>query len=134
VARTDGPMRIRVLSNRPDLLSGGDALIEVELPRGVRPRQVRVRAGKRNVTKRFAVRRDGRYVGRVHRLKLGRTVLTARAPGHRTKQAVINHRNGGPVFSGPQTKHYRCQEGARNARCHQPPTYTLLYKSSNPLR
>ena len=134
VVRTEGPMRIRVLSNRPDLISGGDALVEVELPRGVRPRQVRVRAGKRNVTQRFAVRRDGRYVGLVRGLRLGRTVITARAPGHAARHEVVNHRSGGPVFSGPQTRHYRCQEGARTARCHQPPTYKLLYKSSNPLR
>lgn len=134
VARTHGRMRIVVLSNRADLISGGDALVEVEVPRGVRPRRIRVRAGKRDVTKRFAVRRDGRYVGLVRGLRLGRTVLTARAPGHRARRVVVNHRIGGPVFSGPQTRHYRCQEGARTKRCHQPPTYELLYKSSNPLR
>ena len=47
-------LKIEVLSNRRDLVSGGDALVEVRLPRGSRPRQVTVTARRRDVTRRFA--------------------------------------------------------------------------------
>ena len=74
-------LRIEVLSNRADLISGGDALVAVRIPAGVKPGKVTVKVGKRNVTHRFSVRRDGRYVGLVRRLALGRNVLRATAPG-----------------------------------------------------
>ncbi len=132
-------LEVVVLSNRADLVSGGDVLVEVRIPKGVRASRVRVRAGKRNVTGRFAVRQDGRYVGRIKRLKVGRTVIraqVAKASGkaaRRGRAVVVNHPNGGPVFSGPQRAHYVCQAGAVDAQCNQPASYTLLYKSTNPL-
>ena len=36
--------RIKVLSNRADLVSGGDAFVRVTLPRGVRASRLRLRA------------------------------------------------------------------------------------------
>ncbi|CAB4719609.1 MAG: hypothetical protein F2667_09885 [Actinobacteria bacterium] len=122
---------VEVLSNRADLISAGDALVEVEL-RGVRADQVRVRVGGRDVTRSFAVRKDGRYLGLVRGLELGRNVVTATAGAVTGRAVIVNHPNGGPVFSGPQTRHYRCQETARDDRCNEAPTYTLLYKSSDP--
>ena len=127
-------LRVEVLSNRADLISAGDALVAVRIPRGVRPGQVRVAVDGRDVTRRFGVRDDGRYVGLVQGLELGRNVVEATAPGARSDRAVIvNHLNGGPVFTGPQARHYRCQESARDARCNEPATYDLLYRSTNPL-
>ncbi|HEU5036379.1 MAG TPA: DUF6351 family protein [Nocardioides sp.] len=125
---------IQVLSNRADLVSGGDVLVAVRVPQRVDPDDVRVTAGGRDVTRRFAVREDGRFEGLVTGLDLGRTVLRASAPGARAGRiAVVNHPNGGPVFSGPQTEHYRCQEGAVDDRCNQPATYDYLYRSTDPL-
>ena len=125
---------VEVLSNRADLISGGDVLVAVRVPDGVRPEDVRVTAGDRDVTKRFAVREDGQLEGLVTGLDLGRTVLRATARGTRAGRiAVVNHPNGGPVFSGPQTQHYRCQEGAVDDQCDQPATYDYLYKSTDPV-
>ena len=36
------------------------------------------------------------------------------------------------MFSGPQLKPWTCQAGATDAKCDQPPTFTYLYKSTNP--
>ncbi len=125
---------VSVLSNRADLISGGGALVAVRVPRGVRARTVHVRVGKRDVTHRF-VRRGQRLVGLVGGLRLGRNVVRATAPRARAGRIVVtNHPNGGPVFSGPQTQHYRCQAGARTARCDQPARYDLLYKSTDPTK
>lgn len=128
-----GQLVVEVLSNRADLVSGGDVLVAVDLPRGVKPGQVKVTAGGRDVTKRFAVREDGRYLGLVTRLDLGRTVLRATAPGATAGRAVVvNHPNGGPVFSGPQHAYYRCQETAVDEQCNEPASYDFLYQSSDP--
>ena len=60
--------------------------------------------------------------------------MQALAPGRRGAARLVMHRNGGPVFSGPQLGPYRCQDGARDRLCNQPATYSLLYRSSNPLQ
>ncbi|MBZ5738369.1 DUF6351 family protein [Nocardioides mangrovi] len=126
---------VEVLSTRADLVSAGDVLVAVRIPAGVRPGWVRVTAGGRDVTRRFAVRDDGRYLGLVRGLPLGRTVLRASAPGARAGSiTVTDHPAGGPLFSGPQTRHYVCQDGATDARCDEPATYDLLYRSTNPLQ
>ncbi|MBF4163890.1 DUF6351 family protein [Nocardioides acrostichi] len=125
-------LTLRVLSNRADLISGGDALVRVTLPHGATVRRLHVRAGHRDVSHRFERRPDGTISGLVKGLPVGRTVLRARVGGHRAHVALVNHRQGGPVFSGPQTRHYVCQDTATNARCDQPPTYTFLYRSSDP--
>jgi len=137
-AATRGSLVVQVLSDRADLISGGDALVAVRLPAGVGPERVRVLLGDRDVTRRFAVREDGRFLGLVRGLRVGRNVLRASAPGVAgvggDRAVIVNHPAGGPVFSGPQTEHYRCQESARDDSCNEPATYDFLYKSTDPTR
>jgi hypothetical protein len=122
---------IRVVSGRADLVSAGDALVTVQLPKGTPASGVTVRVGSRDVTNRFARRPNGRYEGLVTGLKLGRNVLTARVAGGRGARLVLtDHRNGGPVFSGPLVQPWVCQDGARDKQCNQPPTVEYRYKSS----
>jgi uncharacterized tannase-like protein DUF6351 len=126
-ARMPAP-RIKVLSNRADLVSGGDALVRVTLPRGVRASRLRLTAGHRNVTR--ALRRTGRrrLDGRVRGLRVGRVPLTARIRrGSAARLWVTNHPIGGPVFAGPQIQPWTCQAGARDAKCNQPASYRFLY-------
>ena len=130
-----GSITMYVISGRPDLVTGGDARVAIAPIKRVRRTTFRIRLNGREVTRTFAMRATGRYEGLVTGLRVGRNVLTATGPGRRTGRLVItNHPNGGPVFTGPQLGPYRCQEGAADAQCNQPPTATLLYKSSNPSR
>lgn len=133
--RTGGELEadsaILILSNRSDLISGDDALIEILLPEGTST--ARVQLNGRDISDRFALRENGRYLGLVDGLMLGRNTLSARLPGGTANATVINHPNGGPVFSGPQVQPWQCQEGAQDAQCNQAPVYTWLYKSINPL-
>ena len=129
-----GELAIEVLSNRRDLVSGGDVLVEVVLPRGVRPREVAVTRNGDDVTRRFHLTRDGRYVGLVGGLEVGRNELRASAGDAVARTRVVNHPNGGPVFSGPQAEHYRCQETAVDAQCNEPATYELFYRSTDPTK
>ncbi len=62
-------------------------------------------------------------------------MLTARAPGFAASAITItNHPNGGPVLSGPQLQPWVCQATAVDVQCNQPPTYTYLYKSTDPTK
>jgi hypothetical protein len=126
-ARAPAP-RIKVLSNRADLLSGGDAYVRVTLPRGVKPRRLRLKAGRRHVTR--ALHRTGRrrLEGVVRRLRVGRVALVARIRrGGAARLVVTNHRIGGPLFSGPQIQPWTCQAGAKDAKCNQAPSYEFFY-------
>src|SRR5256885_2696353 len=66
-ARAADRFDITVLSNRADLISGGDALIEIVLPAGVDPASVRVDDDGRHVTAPFGVRPNGPYQSLVTR-------------------------------------------------------------------
>ena len=78
----DNLTEIRVLSNRADLISGGDALVEILLPAKAkaRPDQVRVDVDWSDVTSAFVVRADGRFYGLVNGLPNGESVLRAQVP------------------------------------------------------
>jgi len=126
------PVKIEVISSRADLVSGGNAVVAIETKRAAQARKLEIRLNRRNVTKRFAKRADGRLAGIVKRLRNGRNVLTARRPNGRGARLVItNHPNGGPLFSGPQRQPWECQEKARDKQCNQPPEYRYLYKSTD---
>ena len=119
-------IKIDVLSSRADLVSGGDAIVAIKAKR---VSKLTIRLNRRNVSKRFKKRADGRRIGRVKRLKDGRNVLRAvRKNGRGARLVIRNHPNGGPVFSGPQLQPWECQEEAVDEQCNQPPEYTYLYK------
>lgn len=133
--RTKRKIVIRVLSNRADLISGGDARVAIKPIKGIKNSKIRVFLGMRDITKKFALRPSRRFEAIVTGLEVGRNVITARAPGGRMGRTTItNHPNGGPIFSGPQLGPYRCQATARDRQCNQPPTYSLLYKSTDPTK
>jgi hypothetical protein len=101
---------IRAVSTRADMVTGGDVLVEVRIPRVVEPVQLTVTAGVFDVTDAF--RRTGNtFVGLVTGLRTGRTVITARINGERLTAtlAVVNHPISGPVFSGPHQTPFLCE-------------------------
>jgi len=125
-------LAVQVLSNRADLVSAGDALVRVRVPRRVRPRDVRVLLNREDVSRRFRVRRDGTFSGLVTGLRDGGNRLVARAPGAvRDVVEVTNHPNGGPVLTGPVHAAYTCQDTAVDRLCNQRATYAFLYKSTD---
>ncbi len=127
-----GTVAVRVLSNRPDLISAGDALVEVVLSPGADPSAVQVDVDGQDVTNMFAVRPNGRYMGLLTGLALGSNVVTVHGPGGDDQITIVNHPNGGPVLSGPQLQPWICQSGAVDAQCNQPPAYRFVYKSTDP--
>lgn len=121
---------IHVLSNRPDLVSGGDALIEVVPAAGAKAAGLSLTLNGQDVGSQFQHMADGSYRGLVTGLVVGRNSFKA---GSQTVE-IVNHPAGGPVFSGPQLQPWTClNEGAQDAQCNQPPEYSFVYKSSDPL-
>jgi Tannase-like family of unknown function (DUF6351) len=128
---------IDVLSNRADLVSGGDALVQVTLPARISPAGVRVQLNGADVTPSFAVRADSRFLGLVTGLQVGRNELTARAPFSAGAVITItNHPIGGPIFSGPQVQPWICNNVTNglpaplDAQCDVPARFTFVYKSA----
>jgi hypothetical protein len=121
---------IHVLSNRADLISGGDVLVQVAPPAGVPASKLRVRLNGTDVTKELSVA-GGKLGGLVANLRIGANRLTARAPGGaRSSQRIANHAIGGPVTSGPQVQPWKCEDGAVDAQCNKATTYSYEYMSS----
>jgi hypothetical protein len=124
---------ISVLSGRADLVSGGSALVAISLPRHADARHLKVTLGRTNITRALAFRQDGRFEGLVTGLAVGPNVLRATLRrGWASQISLVNHPDGGPVFSGPQLEPWGCQPGAVDAQCDQPPTFGYLYMSTTP--
>ena len=128
---------ITVLSNRADLVSGGDALVRIEL-RNVAAGDVRVILNGADITSTFAVRENGQYEGLVTGLAAGGNVLVARAQGGIGRRIRIrNHAIGGPVFAGPQVTPFFCDPNVSNpplgaaidAQCNAPTRVDFLYRN-----
>ena len=124
-----GTLTVEVLSNRANLISGGDALVAVKLPRSVKPASVKMTLNSSDVTNQFALRQNGSYEGLLSGLQLGANVLRAEAPGSTAGQAtIVDHLNGGPVFSGPQVEPWVCENpDATDAQCDAPTTYAYYF-------
>ncbi len=128
-AKLLGTLGLTVLSGRPDLVSGGDALVQVVVPDRIRASTLRVTLAGRDVTGDFALRADGRRVARLEGSPVGSSRLVARATRARSAVAkLVDHPSGGPVFAGPQTAAWGCPAGTTGPQCDAPPRYDLAYQ------
>jgi hypothetical protein len=132
---TTTPLQIEVLSNRADLVSGGEALVRVDLPAGVSDTGLTVTLAGQDVTKDFTLHEPGQVTGLVTGLAVGPNVLQAHLPdGSGASLTVTNHPKGGPVFSGPQIQPWICttlenQLGPPlDDQCNAPTKISYLYQ------
>ena len=128
IGRASTGVTIEVLSNRADLVSGGDALVAVDAPSSD---GLAVTLNGADVTGAFA-ERDGRLKAVVTGLQLGDNDLRATlGDGSGARITITNHEQNGPVLSGPQIQPWSCASGALNAHCDRPAKYTWYYKPAN---
>src|SRR6266581_9308823 len=104
---------ILVLSNRADLITGGDALVEIKWPAGTDTNNAQVTLNGVSVKSAFATR-NGHYTGLVTGLRNGDNVLTASAQGTAAQIIITNHPITGPILSGPHITPYECRLGQNN--------------------
>jgi hypothetical protein len=101
-------LQIRTLSNRADLVSGGDVMVEIILPPNTTPDGLHVTAAGRDVTGEFALRADGRILGVIRGLAEGTSKIAADLAGKNGASLPITNRTNGPLFSGPRVKDFFC--------------------------
>jgi hypothetical protein len=103
-------LQLRVLSSRPDMVTGGDALVRVDVPAGVAAGEVKLAVNGSDVTARLKADPSGRSLtGLVTGLTNGSNTLTATAAKKGSaKLTVVNHPITGPIFSGPQEQPFVC--------------------------
>ncbi len=126
---------LSVLSGPPDMVTGGDALVEVS---GAGASSLQVELNGRDVTSSFrGVLDPSRLVGRLSELKVGKNTLTAKVGERSASLELINHPSTGPVFSGPHQAPFVCQTELAglgppsDANCSVQTRSTYYYRSTD---
>lgn len=135
-----GKIEINVLSSRYDLVSGGDALVEIKASEGAKASELKVWLnGRELVTPLKFDQPTNTLRGVVTGLDNGANWLQAKVPtGYSVSQALVNYPITGPILSGPHLSPYECRTeqsglGAPiDTNCLAPTKFEWFYKSTGP--
>ncbi len=138
--------QVETVSSPADLVSGGDARVEVWVPVWLSLRSLRIKVNGENVTGLFAPSSNWRVLdGVVDGLPLGESTIRVRArfrgwlgrwlPALRTRLELVNYPRSGPMFSGPQQQPFMCSTeanglGVPDADCGVPTQVEFVYLST----
>ncbi len=138
-------VEIRTLSGKADMVSGGDALVQIAGLGGVSLDKVSVTLNGKDVTKAFRADVAAKapagssMTGHVEGLVLGANTLEASVDGKSVAKLVLdNHSISGPIFYGAHQTPFVCQTEAAglgpalDADCNAKTVVTYLYKSTEP--
>jgi hypothetical protein len=115
-AESSNLFTITTLSSHPELVTGGDALIRIDIPAGVDFDDVVVTLNGEKITGAFHRDDDPRTrTGLVEGLEVGENELVVDWHGPKslrqsTKLRLVNYRKDDPVFSGPYQTPFACEE------------------------
>lgn len=132
-------LEIVTVSTRPDTITGGDVLVQIDA--GNLPlNRIAVTLNGRDVTAAFRPgRTPGTLLGYVAGLSLGGNTLRASGKGHGAAAAAVrltNHPISGPVFSGPHQTPFYCETHvwglgpALDANCSAGSQVTYQYRTT----
>ena len=107
-ANTDAKLDLEAVSNRADLVSGGDVLLRVTLSPGLSSRAVLSLNGQRLENALHPAPDGNGYLALVSGLSAGRNTITLSAGMPTWRLVVTNHPIGGPIFSGPHLQPWQC--------------------------
>ena len=103
------PLELSTVNTRADLVSGGDALVQVTLPAGADERGLRASVGGRDVSSAFRTLPDGRILGLVTGLATGSNSLRVETDNAAAAELVLtNTPRHGPLISGALTQPFYC--------------------------
>lgn len=109
----NGNFRVTVVSSRVDMVSGGDALVQIDAPPGLAADQIAVELNGRDVTAIFhSDPATHTWLGLVTGLNLGENTLLVsnrNILGTAEKLTLRNYPASGPIFSGPQEHPFICE-------------------------
>ena len=106
---------LRVLSSPATMVTGGDALVQLEIPRNVPLHKAKLFRNGVDITSTLELNESARTLtGMVTGLRLGSNTLFAdsngRGNGRPTAElTLLNHPVTGPIFSGPQQQPFVCK-------------------------
>src|SRR5262245_53401982 len=149
---------IRTLSNRADLISDGDALVEVRVPKNVPMHKVMLTLNGADVRSSFVADDSARTLrGVLEGLTPGKNLFVADANGQGRGRpwaslTITNHERGGPILLGSQTMPWICatptpvaadgntpasnasglSSFAVDAKCNIATEYKLFYRTTTP--
>ncbi|MEQ1779803.1 MAG: DUF6351 family protein [Hyphomonadaceae bacterium] len=137
-AVTHGKIAISVLSSRYDLVSGGDALVEVKASEGAKASDLKLSLNGRDLTTPLKYDQPTNTLrGLVTGLDVGANWLQARGPtGYSVSQPLVNYPISGSILSGPHMTPYECRTKESglgeplDADCSAPTRYDWFYKST----
>jgi hypothetical protein len=106
-------LQIKTLSSRPDLVSGGDALIEVKAPAGTQLSQLTLTLNGQDITSQLKNEPgNGSFRGVISGLTIGDNALHVMLKSSRMPPARLTLKNypiTGPILSGPHLTPYECR-------------------------
>lgn len=128
-----GSATLKIISNRPDLVSGGDVLVEVVLdsPEALNNLQLTLAGSDVTNVLEPTAENELRLLGVVSGMSLGNNPIDINLDDE-PAVTVINHPIHGPVFTGPHIEPWQCQSSAADDKCNQAVEYELLYRSTTP--
>jgi hypothetical protein len=106
--------RIETLSTKPHLVSGGNVLVRIEVPKNIQLKQVRVELNGNDVTGMFrADTSQHGLISLVEGLRPGKNTLEASTSRHgdgwqSSQLTLTNYPINGPIISGPHEKPFIC--------------------------
>ncbi|HKH29523.1 MAG TPA: DUF6351 family protein, partial [Gaiellaceae bacterium] len=106
---------LRVLSSPPSMVTGGDALVQLTIPRNVPLHKAVLLRNGTDITSTLTLDASARTLtGMVTGLRLGANTLIAESNGRGkgrpvAELALLNHPVTGPIFSGPQQQPFVCK-------------------------
>jgi hypothetical protein len=121
---------IEVLSSRPELVTGGDALVRISGAEGA----PKVTVGAADVSGAFRSDSKGGWVGLVEGLKDGANQLVAMAGGKEASVTLVSHPVNGTLFAGPQQEPFVCENESHglasptDASCAAPTMVKYFYR------
>jgi hypothetical protein len=133
---------ILTLSSRPDTLSGGDVLVQINVPHNISLKKVHVTLNGQDITGDFRPGHEpGSLLGLVEGLKLEENILAVNDHHHgwgRPAAALelVNYPIFGPIFSGPHQIPWICETAASglgdplDEHCTVVPRYDWFYRST----
>jgi hypothetical protein len=130
---------MRTISSRPDTVSGGDVLVEVNAPNRSK---WTAHLNGHGVTPSFRLAEgSGKLLALLPGLNSGKNLLTVRVSGTiKSKLEMLNHPLTGPIFSGPHQKPFVCETMANglgpalDSDCNAKTVIQYYYKSTEPVQ
>jgi Tannase-like family of unknown function (DUF6351) len=147
----DGKIQITVVSGRPDMISGGDALIRIEVPGRVPLKKIVVKLNDQTATSNFhADSQSYALIGLLEGLRVGDNSFQVFTDGKgRAAPAgqltLKDYPITGPIFSGPHEKPFLCETAkfklpdgstlgpALDDNCSVKTVVQYVYKSTAPV-